>query len=136
MFIVSKINISFLYQSSVMVVSEVAFRFFLIRECLFCRQIDNHRQLNMRFWELTNLSRFEKSGRYLCIGIYKRPTLDEHFAPPKMNTSFLRIRTGFWGCCFCEVGFLFFQICYLIHCFKKFQVEPVQSLVIEKTNHF
>ncbi len=48
-FIVRKINISFLYQSSVMVVSEIAFRFFLIRERLFCRQIDNHRQLNMRF---------------------------------------------------------------------------------------
>ena len=46
---VDKINISFLYQSSVMVVSEIAFRFFLIRERLFCRQIDNHRQLNMRF---------------------------------------------------------------------------------------
>lgn len=37
---------------------------------------------------------------------------------------------------FCEVGFLFFQICYLIHYIKKFQVESVQSLVIEKTNHF
>lgn len=37
---------------------------------------------------------------------------------------------------FFEVGFLYFQICYLTYSIKKFQVKSVQSSVSEKTIRF